>query len=68
MLYFAYGSNMSRGPMAQRCLTARDAGRAVLRGHRFVIMANGFASAAARDCGLPEDYVARIARFDTGVT
>lgn len=44
MLYFAYGSNMSRGPMRQRCPTARDAGRAILRGYRFAIMANGYAS------------------------
>ena len=44
MLYFAYGSNMSRGPMRQRCTTAEDAGRAILRDHRFVIMANGYAS------------------------
>ena len=44
MLYFAYGSNMSRGPMGQRCPTAQEAGLAILRDHRFVIMANGYAS------------------------
>lgn len=44
MLYFAYGSNMSRAPMRMRCPTAEELGRAVLRGHRFVIMANGYAS------------------------
>jgi gamma-glutamylcyclotransferase (GGCT)/AIG2-like uncharacterized protein YtfP len=139
MLYFAYGSNMSRGPMRQRCPTAQDAGRAILRGYRFVIMASGYASvvpaagqdvhgllwrigprdlaalddyediagglyrqamlpvlrdgktvealvylgcetregrpraayiadvvAAARDCGLPEDYIAGLARFAPG--
>lgn len=139
MLYFAYGSNMSRGSMRERCPTAREAGRAILRGYRFVIMANGYASvspaagadvhgflwaigprdlaalddyedvadglyrkatlpivqermtiealvylgcetregrpspdyialvvAAARDCGLPEDYVAELARFGPG--
>ena len=136
MHYFAYGSNMSRGPMQSRCPTAHEAGRAVLRDYRFVIMANGYASvvpapgedvhgllwhiglhdlaalddyedvvgglyrhatlpvlqdgapcealvylgceteeglpepgymalvvAAARDCGLPEDYVARLVRY-----
>lgn len=140
MLYFAYGSNMSRGPMRARCRTARETGRAILRGHRFVIMANGYASvvpapgadvhgvlwkigprdlaaldayenvaaglyrhamlpvvregktvkalvylgcearegrplpgyialvvAAARECGLPEAYVAGLARFAPGV-
>ena len=44
MMYFAYGSNMSRGPMRSRCPTAQAANRAVLRGYRFVIMANGYAS------------------------
>jgi gamma-glutamylcyclotransferase (GGCT)/AIG2-like uncharacterized protein YtfP len=138
-LYFAYGSNMSRGPMSERCPTAREAGRAILSGYRFVIMANGYASVvpcageevhgilwsvgpsdlaalddyedvagglyskamlpilqdgktaealvylgseireglpsadyialvvdAARDCGLPEDYIARLRRFAPG--
>jgi gamma-glutamylcyclotransferase (GGCT)/AIG2-like uncharacterized protein YtfP len=141
MLYFAYGSNMSRGPMSERCPTARDAGRAILRDYRFAIMANGYASVvpaagenvhgilwtidprdlaalddyedvagglyrkamlpvlrdghpvnalvylgcetregrplpgyialvveAARDCGLPEDYIASLGRFAAGET
>ena len=67
MLYFAYGSNMSRGPMRLRCPTAEEAGLAILRDHRFVIMANGYASvvpAAGQDVhGLlwrigPEDFAA----------
>ncbi|MGD9921933.1 MAG: gamma-glutamylcyclotransferase [Pseudorhodoplanes sp.] len=44
MLYFAYGSNMSRGPMRQRCPTASETGLAVLLDHRFAIMANGYAT------------------------
>lgn len=44
MLYFAYGSNMSRQPMRMRCPTAVGIGPAILRNHRFVIMANGYAS------------------------
>ena len=44
MLYFAYGSNMSRGPMHARCPTAQESGLAILRGYRFAIMANGYAS------------------------
>ena len=43
-LYFAFGSNMSRGPMRVRCPTAEEAGLAILRGYRFTIMANGYAS------------------------
>jgi gamma-glutamylcyclotransferase (GGCT)/AIG2-like uncharacterized protein YtfP len=52
ILYFAYGSNMSRGPMRARCPTAQECGLAILSGYRFVIMANGYASvvpAAAQD-------------------
>ncbi|HWV54101.1 gamma-glutamylcyclotransferase family protein [Pseudorhodoplanes sp.] len=44
MLYFAYGSNMCRGPMRERCPTAAEVGRGILSGYRFVIMANGYAS------------------------
>jgi gamma-glutamylcyclotransferase (GGCT)/AIG2-like uncharacterized protein YtfP len=44
MLYFAYGSNMSRGPMRTRCPTAEETGIAILRGYRFVVMASGYAS------------------------
>jgi gamma-glutamylcyclotransferase (GGCT)/AIG2-like uncharacterized protein YtfP len=139
MLYFAYGSNMSRGPMRARCPTAQETGRAILQDHRVVIMANGYASVvpaaeqdvhgilwrigpqdlaalddyedvagglyrhatlpvlvdgetvtalvylgceereghprpgyialvveAARECGLPEDYIERLARLATG--
>ena len=44
MLHFAYGSNMSRVPMVQRCPGAKEAGTAILRHHRFVIMTNGYAS------------------------
>ncbi len=44
MLNFAYGSNMSLEPMRQRCPGARVLGLATLPQHRFVIMANGYAS------------------------
>ena len=44
MLNFAYGSNMSREPMRQRCPGAQMIGTATLRRHRFIIMANGYAS------------------------
>jgi gamma-glutamylcyclotransferase (GGCT)/AIG2-like uncharacterized protein YtfP len=47
MLHFAYGSNMSREPMRRRCPDARLLGRTTLRRHRFVIMANGYASVVA---------------------
>lgn len=44
MLYFAYGSNMSRGAMRQRCPQAVAGGRASFRHYRFVIMTSGYAS------------------------
>jgi gamma-glutamylcyclotransferase (GGCT)/AIG2-like uncharacterized protein YtfP len=44
MLYFAYGSNMCRDGMRQRCPQAHPLGVATLRDHAFMIMANGFAS------------------------
>jgi gamma-glutamylcyclotransferase (GGCT)/AIG2-like uncharacterized protein YtfP len=47
MLHFAYGSNMSREPMRQRCPCAVNIGTAILRRHRFVIMASGYASVVA---------------------
>jgi len=47
MLHFAYGSNMSRVPMRQRCPGAKDEGVALLRHHRFVIMTSGYASVVA---------------------
>ena len=43
-LYFAYGSNMERGPMAARCPGSRPLGPARLPRHRFVITAEGYAS------------------------
>ena len=44
MLYFAYGSNLSRSGMRQRAPGARAIGVAVLEGHRFVIGRDGWAS------------------------
>jgi gamma-glutamylcyclotransferase (GGCT)/AIG2-like uncharacterized protein YtfP len=43
-LYFAFGSNMHRGQMADRCPTAKPLGRAVLADWRFLITRDGYAS------------------------
>ena len=43
-LYFAYGTNMDRGAMAQRCPRSRPLGRARLARHRLFFMACGAAS------------------------
>lgn len=43
-LYFAYGSNMDREAMAERCPRSRPVGLGRLPRHRFIIMAEGYAS------------------------
>lgn len=43
-LAFAYGSNMDKAAMAQRCPRASLLGRAILPRHRFALMPNGFAT------------------------
>ena len=45
-LYFAYGSNMCRAPMAARCPGARALGVGRLTGFRFIIMKGGYGSVA----------------------
>jgi len=47
-LYFAYGSNMSRKLMRKHCPQARALGTAVLADHRFIVMAEGFATIIAQ--------------------
>lgn len=48
ILYFAYGSNMSRAVMGKHAPCARPLGVAALDNHRFVITADGYASVAPR--------------------
>ena len=43
-LYFAYGSNMDRAAMAERCPASTPLGPARLARHRLVITAGGYAS------------------------
>lgn len=45
-LYFAYGSNMDRAAMRQRCPASRPIGVAKLPRHRFLINADGYATVA----------------------
>lgn len=44
-LYFAYGSNMDRAAMAERCPRSRPLGLARLMAHRLVILQEGYVSA-----------------------
>jgi len=41
---FAYGANIIADDMAKRCPAAREIGTATLKGWRFAIMANGYAT------------------------
>ena len=50
--YFAYGSNLSRAEMAERCPGASVVGVAVLPRHRFLINRAGFATVASDDWSL----------------
>lgn len=43
-IYFAYGSNMDEASLRRRCPSARRRGLARLLGHRFILMADGYAS------------------------
>src|SRR4051794_22635086 len=45
-LYFAYGSNMERAAMAERCPASKPLGLARLPRHRFFVARAGFASVA----------------------
>jgi gamma-glutamylcyclotransferase (GGCT)/AIG2-like uncharacterized protein YtfP len=46
-LYFAYGANMDRQAMAERCPRSRALGRARLARHRLFVMAEGYVSVAS---------------------
>jgi gamma-glutamylcyclotransferase (GGCT)/AIG2-like uncharacterized protein YtfP len=64
MLHFAYGSNMHVGLMRARCPDARVVGRAVLRGHRFVVTRDGYASVTAAPGGIVHGLLWRISPRD----
>jgi len=46
MIHFAYGSNMHRTLMRRHAPGAQPLGAATLKGHRFIITADGYASVA----------------------
>ncbi len=45
-LYFAYGSNMDRNAMLQRCPASKPVGIGRLMRHRFIVFDEGYASVA----------------------
>ncbi len=64
MLYFAYGSNMSRSWMQQLCPTAQALGPAVLADYRFMIMSAGYASIVAQAGDAVHGVLWRVAPGD----
>jgi cation transport regulator ChaC len=64
MLYFAYGSNMSRALMRVHCPHAQALGRAVLDGWRFLVMTSGYASIAPARGGRVHGVLWRVTPRD----
>jgi gamma-glutamylcyclotransferase (GGCT)/AIG2-like uncharacterized protein YtfP len=64
LLHFAYGSNMSRSLMGMRCPDACAIGTTVLRGWRFIISPDGFASLVRQPGGLVHGVVWRLSPRD----
>lgn len=62
--YFAYGSNMDRAAMAARCPGASALGVATLRGFRFLIGIEGWASVERAPGGIVHGVVWRIGPRD----
>jgi len=58
--YFAYGSNMNRSAMRRRCPGARVIAPAVLEGHRFVIVSDGYASVLPASGGIVHGLLWRL--------
>ena len=62
--YFAYGSNMSRALMRRHCPAAKAIGPAALRGCRFVITTDGYASIVPRRGGMVHGVLWRLTPRD----
>src|SRR4051812_19346891 len=66
MLHFAYGSNMDRVLMRANCPSARPLGTAILRDHRFIIAACGYASVERRNGACVRGVLWRLTPRDVG--
>ena len=62
--YFAYGSNMSRALMRRHCPAAKAIGVGALRGCRFVITTDGYASIVPRAGGVVHGVLWRLTPRD----
>jgi AIG2 family protein len=66
MLYFAYGSNMSRALMRTHCPAAAAVGVASLAGYRFVITADGYGSVVRHPGGIVQGVLWQLTPRDLG--
>ena len=64
IVYFAYGSNMSRSLMSMRCPAATALGIATLRGWRFFVNPDGYGSIARRPGGIVRGVLWRLTLRD----
>jgi gamma-glutamylcyclotransferase (GGCT)/AIG2-like uncharacterized protein YtfP len=64
VLYFAYGSNLSRSQMRQRCPKARAICPATLPGWRWLIGERGFATIAAAHRGAVHGALYSLSEID----
>lgn len=62
--YFAYGSNMSRALMRRLCPQAEPVGPATLRGYRFIITRDGFASIVPQSAGIVHGVLWKLSARD----
>ena len=63
-LHFAYGANMSRAVMRRHAPEARAIGPAELRGHRFIITADGYGSVETAPAQIVHGVLWRISPRD----
>src|SRR5262245_24529820 len=64
LLYFAYGSNMSRALMRKHCPQTQPIGNAVLDSHRFIVTTDGYASIAPSSADQVHGVLWRLAACD----
>jgi gamma-glutamylcyclotransferase (GGCT)/AIG2-like uncharacterized protein YtfP len=64
MLYFAYGSNLWRKQMRDRCPGHEEIGYGVLRGYRWIISQRGYANIVLAACDEVHGKVYRLTESD----
>jgi cation transport regulator ChaC len=63
-LYFAYGSNLDRTQMTERCPSATEKSKAVIPGYRFIINSRGVASVVVDESALAEGLLWNLTKND----